>query len=311
MQSRNLNYRHLRAFWAVATDGQLTRAAERLHVSQSALSTQIRDLEAEIGHPLFDREGRRMKLTEMGHLVLGYAEGIFSLGDELVAAVNTGTAETFQRLRIGGVATLSRNYLDEFLRPIVDKPNIQLQLEFGTLKDLLARLAVHNLDLVLSNIRVRSDSELPWRCRRITRQPVCLIGAPLPRGRRFRFPQDLQGRRLLLPGPNSDVRAQFDLVCEDLDFEPTILAEVDDMATIRLLVRGSDNVALVPMVVVREELKRKELQKYCEVPRVFENFYAVTIKRRFQPDMIKELLAEAGVGPARTPRAAKKETAGR
>jgi LysR family transcriptional activator of nhaA len=236
--------------------------------------------------------------------VLGYAEGIFSLGDELVAAVNTGTAETFQRLRIGGVATLSRNYLDEFLRPIVEKPDIQLQLEFGTLKDLLSRLAVHNLDLVLSNIRVRSDSELPWRCRRITRQPVCLIGAPLPRGRRFRFPQDLEGRRLLLPGPNSDVRAQFDLVCEDL-VEPTILAEVDDMATIRLLVRGSDSIALVPAIVVREELRRKELQKYCEVPRVFENFYAVTIKRRFQPDMIRELLAEAGVGPPRKPRSGK------
>ena len=120
-----------------------------------------RDLETDVGHALFDRDGRRLRLTEMGHLVLGYAEGIFSLGDELVAAVNTGSARTFQRLRIGGVATLSRNYLDEFLRPIVEKPNVQLQLEFGAHKDLLSRLAVHSLDLVLSNARVRSDSELP------------------------------------------------------------------------------------------------------------------------------------------------------
>lgn len=296
MDLHHLNYRHLRYFWAVATEGQLTRAARKLHVSQSALSAQIRQLEEQMGHALFDREGRRLKLTEMGHLVLNYADGIFSLGSELVAAVNAGTAETVQRLRIGGVATLSRNYLEDFLRPVIHRRNVQLSLEFGTLKGLLARLGVHNLDLVLSNARVRSDAELPWRCRRITRQPVCLVGPPLPRQREFRFPEDLKGQRLLLPGPNSDVRAQFELVCEDVGIEPAILAEVDDMATIRLLARNSDSIALVPAVVVRDELKRGELQKYCEVPRVYENFYAVTMKRQSQPEVLKRLLAQAGVG---------------
>jgi LysR family transcriptional activator of nhaA len=296
MQFRHLNYRHLRYFWAVATEGQLTRAARKLHVSQSALSAQIRQLEKQMGHSLFDREGRGLKLTEMGRLVLNYADGIFSLGSELVAAVNAGTPETVQRIRIGGVATLSRNYLEGFLRPVINRPRVQLTLEFGTLKGLLSRLGVHNLDLVLSNARVRSDAEVPWRCRRITRQPVCLVGPPLPRHRQFRFPQDLAGRGLLLPGPNSDVRAQFELVCEDVGIEPVIRAEIDDMATIRLLARNSDSVALVPAVVVRDELKRGELQKYCEVPRVFENFYAVTIKRQSQPEVLKRLLAEAGVG---------------
>jgi LysR family transcriptional activator of nhaA len=92
------------------------------------------------------------------------------------------------------------------------------------------------------------------------------------------------------------VRAQFELVCEDVGIEPLIRAEVDDMATIRLLARSSDSIALVPAVVVRDEIRRGELEKYCEVPRVFENFYAVTMKRRFQPAVLRRLLAQSGVG---------------
>ncbi len=291
MDLHRLNYGHLRYFWAVASEGHLTRAANNLHVSQSALSAQIRKLEQAVGHDLFEREGRTLKLTEMGHLVLSYADGIFSLGSELVAAVNAGTSETLQRLRIGAVATLSRNYLDNFLRPVIRRPRMRFTVEFGNLQELLDRLGVHNLDLVLSNIRVRSDAELPWRCRRITRQRVFLVG---PRARRrFRFPEDLAGERLLVPGPNSDVRAQFELVCEDVGVEPEILAEVDDMATIRLLARDSDGTALVPEVVVQDELRRKELYKYCAVPRVYENFYAITVKRQFQPKVLTEVLKAA------------------
>ncbi|MEO5733280.1 MAG: LysR family transcriptional regulator, partial [Rubrivivax sp.] len=73
-----LNYHHLHYFWAVALEGHLTRAAQKLHVSQSALSAQIRQLEAQLGQPLFDRVGRTLQLTEAGRLALSYANSIFS-----------------------------------------------------------------------------------------------------------------------------------------------------------------------------------------------------------------------------------------
>src|SRR6476620_11771373 len=132
-----LNYRHLYYFWMVAKEGHLTRVAEQLHVSQSALSAQIKQLEDQMGHALFVREGRLLKLTEWGSRVLGYADNIFSLGNELVSLAAAGGSEKVQRLRIGGVANLSRNFQENFLRPVMGMNDVQLVLESGTLEELL------------------------------------------------------------------------------------------------------------------------------------------------------------------------------
>ena len=291
--SKRLNYRHLHYFWVVAKEGHLTRAAQQLHVSQSALSSQIRQLEDQLGHPLFHRDGRSLRLTEAGSLVLGYAESIFSLGSELMATVRGGEGQPVQQLRVGAVATLSRNFQQNFLRPVIGLEPIQLVLESASLEDLLERLRVHKLDLILSNRPVTAEAQQPWRCRRIAHQSVCLVGSPRARKKLFRFPHDLNQVRLLLPGRSSDIRSQFDLLCADLDLELRPYAEVDDMAMLRLLARDSGGVAMVPEVVVQDEMQAGILQKYCVVPKVFENFYAITTRRHFQPTALKTLFARA------------------
>lgn len=290
---KRLNFHHLHYFWVVAKEGHLSRAAQQLHVSQSALSSQIRQLEEQMGQPLFDREHRSLRLTEVGNLVLGYAESIFSLGSELMATVRGGEGQRVQQLRIGAVATLSRNFQQNFLRPVIGLERIQLVLESASLEDLLERLRVHKLDLLLSNRPVTTDTQQPWRCRRISHQRVCLVGPPRPKKKTFRFPQDLPQVRLLLPGRSSDIRNQFDLLCADLHLELRPYAEVDDMAMLRLLARDSGGVAMVPEVVVQDEVQAGILQKYCVVPKVFENFYAITTRRYFQPTALKILLAKA------------------
>ncbi len=298
-QASNLNYRHLYYFWTVATEGHLTRAADRLHISQSALSAQVRQLEDQLGHPLFLREHRTLKLTEVGHLVLGYAETIFSLGGEMVALVKTDGGPNAQWLRVGGVVNLSRNFQENFLRPVMNT-GARLVLESGSLEELLGRLLVHKLDIVLSNRPVVNSVGEQVRCRRIARQPVCLVGYPLPAGKRFRFPEDLNGVTLLLPGRNSDLRAEFDLLCEEIGIRPDIYAEVDDMAMLRLMARdsGRGRAALVPAVVVQDELRTGMLMEYCAVPNVHENFYAITTDRRFQPSALRTLLeSEEGNPP--------------
>jgi len=287
---RQLNFHHLHYFWVVAREGHLTRAAQQLHVSQSALSSQIRELESQLGHALFLREGRALRLTEFGVLALGYADGIFSLGSELVATAQSGTGLQAQHLRVGAVATLSRNFQDNFLRPVLGMPGIRLTHESASLEELLERLRAHRLDLILSNRPVTTDAQQRWRCRRVSRQSVCLVGPPRRGRKAFRFPEDLNDALLLLPGRSSDIRIQFDLLCEELGISLRPYAEVDDMAMLRLMARDSGGVTLVPEVVVQDELKTRLLQKYCEVPRVFENFYAITMRRHFQSAVMQALL---------------------
>lgn len=292
MPFSRLNYRHLYYFWVVAKEGHLTRAAEQLHVSQSALSAQIRQLEEQLENTLFERAARKLTLTEVGHVVLGYADNIFMLGSELTAALSAGEGQKLQRFRVGGVANLSRNFQENFLRPAMKMENVQLVLESAGFDELLDRLAVHKLDLVLSNRPAPASGEHVWRCRRISRQPVCLVGPPRTSKQAFRFPHDLQEAKMVLPGFDSDIRTEFDMLCASLDFKPRIFAEVDDMAMLRLLARDSGAVALLPEVVVQDELKNGLLEKYCALPKVYENFYAITTERQYQPHIMKLLLAK-------------------
>jgi LysR family transcriptional activator of nhaA len=288
---KNLNFRHLLYFWRVAKVGHLTRAASQLRVSQSALSAQIRQLEGYLGRPLFDRTGRSLVLTEFGAVVLDYADGIFGLGQELMASVRGGEGQRIQQLRVGAVATLSRNFLENLLRPILGKPGVRLNLQSGSLEELLGRLQVHNLDVVFSNRPVVAEVGRPWRCIRIDRQSVCLVGPPRPRGSRFRFRSDAPGARFVVPGPSSDIRSQFDVWCEKNQLRIDIAAEVDDMAMLRLLARDSGAITVLPEVVVQDELRDGRLQRYCVVPGVFENFYAITAFRRSPSPMVQSLIS--------------------
>jgi LysR family transcriptional activator of nhaA len=289
---KNLNFRHLLYFWQVAKAGHLTRAAGQLRVSQSALSAQIRQLEGYLGRPLFDRTGRSLVLTEFGTTVLDYADGIFGLGQELIATVRGGEGQRIQQLRVGAVATLSRNFLENLIRPLLNRPEVRLSLESGSLEELLGRLQVHNLDVVFSNRPVVAEAGKPWRSVRIDRQSVCLVGPPRPRGSRFRFPADASGARLVLPGPSSDIRSQFDVWCEKHKLRVAIAAEVDDMAMLRLLARDSGAITVLPEVVVQDELRDGRLQRYCAVPGVFENFYAITAARRSPSPIVQSMLSK-------------------
>jgi LysR family transcriptional activator of nhaA len=169
---QRLNYHHLHYFWFVARHGKLTEAASMLHVSQSALSTQIRTLEDSLGQALFTREGRSLKLTEAGQIAFSYADEIFRRGEELEAVLANRHVPERESVRIGAVATLSRNFQDAFIAPLLEREDVHLVIESGRLPDLLERLGRHSLELVLSNVPVTSNDQNPWRCRKLARQQV-------------------------------------------------------------------------------------------------------------------------------------------
>ncbi|HAN68610.1 MAG TPA: LysR family transcriptional regulator [Halieaceae bacterium] len=289
---RQLNFHHLYYFWVVAKEGHLTRAAQQLHVSQSALSSQIKQLQEQLGHELFSRDGRSLRLTEVGHLVLEYAESIFNLGSELLALTESGELQRVQRLRIGSVATLSRNFQENFLRPVIGEAKVKLVIRSASLEELLEQLRVHKLDLILSNRAVAADTSTPWRCQQIAEQSVCIVGPPGKPAKQFRFPHDLGTLPLLLPGPNSEIRNQFDLLCEQHGVEVDPYAEVEDMAMLRLLARDSGGLAVVPEVVVQDELQSGKLERYCVLDSIVERFYAITAKRHFELVTLNTLLEQ-------------------
>jgi LysR family transcriptional activator of nhaA len=287
---RDLNYNHLRYFWAVAHEGSLTRAAELMNLSQSALSVQIQKLEHQMGHPLFERAGRKLILTEAGRIALDYADTVFKAGDELMSTLRGRPLATRQVLRVGALTTLSRNFQLEFLRPLVGRSDVELIVRSGNIRDLLAQLEAHAIDVVLANSAAPRDARSSLRNHLLNEQPVSLVGHPRRAGRKFKFPDDLRSEPILLPSLDSDIRVAFDRVLELAGIRPTILAEVDDMAMLRLLAREREGVTLVPPIVVRDELDAGILVEHCRIPEVTETFYAIVQKRRFPNRLLSDLL---------------------
>jgi LysR family transcriptional regulator, transcriptional activator of nhaA len=289
---RQLNFNHLRYFWAVAHEASLTRAAERLNLSQSALSVQIQKLEHQMGHALFDRVGRQLVLTEAGRIALDYADTVFKAGDELMSTLEGRPTASRRVLRIGALTTLSRNFQLEFLRPLVSRPDVELVVRSGAMRELLAQLDAHNIDVVLSNSATRRDAHTTFRNYLLDQQPVSLVGRPRPGKSPFRFPEDLLDEPVLLPSLDSEIRVTFDRILNLLGIRPNILAEVDDMAMLRLLARESKGITLVPPIVVRDELDTGILVEHCRVPDLTESFYAIIHERRFPNQLLAELLKE-------------------
>jgi len=285
-----LNYHHLRYFRAIAKAGTLTGAAAKLGVAQSSLSVQLRQLEESIGQPLFDREHKSLVLTEAGRIALDYAETIFRSGDELVSVLQNRPTDRRRVLRVGAVATLSRNFQLSCLQPFIGRDDVEMVLRSGSLRELLRQLKAHALDVVLSNLPVRRDAETEWHSHLLEEQPVALVGAK-PRGRKkFAFPGDLRGTPILLPTLDSNLRVAFDLVMEREGIRPVIAAEIDDMAMMRLLAREGAGIALVPPVVVAGELERGQVVELHRFADIRESFFAISPSRRFPNPLVADLL---------------------
>jgi LysR family transcriptional activator of nhaA len=287
-----LNLHHLRLFRAVATDGTLTGAARALNLSQSALSTQIRALEATLGHALFDRQGRGLALTEAGRIALDHAEAIFRTAEDLTATLRE-TGRTRRMLRVGALATLSRNFQMQFLRPLVGRGEVEVVLRSGSLEELLRGLEALELDVVLTNLAPARAEESPWLVHRIGEQPVSLIGTGARVQGRGLLPL-LSDEPLVLPAPGTALRSAFDGLAARLGVTPMIAAEADDMAMLRLLAREDAGLAIIPPIVVRDELAAGHLVEAAQLPGITEVFLAVTRIRRFPNPHLAELLALAG-----------------
>lgn len=292
-----LNYHHLRYFRAVAHDGNLTRAAERLNLSQSALSIQIKQLEARLGHALFERRGRQLYLTEAGRIALDHADAIFSTGDELLETLRE-TGRGRRAIRIGALATLSRNFQIEFLRPILGRADTDMILRSGSTSELLSALEALNLDIVLLTQPPRTDAVTPFIAQEIYQQRVSLIGRPSDRAPGAGLSDLLSDHPVILPTLESGVRAQFEALVARLGITPQIAAEVDDMAMMRLLAREGVGLAVLPPIVVKGELESGLLAEFDALPGMMESFYAVTVKRRFPNPLIRALLSQ--VAPQQT-----------
>jgi DNA-binding transcriptional LysR family regulator len=152
-----MNRHHLAAFYAVARELSFSRGAERLMVSQPAVSQQVRSLEAALGLELFDRMPKGIRLTEAGELLMGYAERMDALEREAAATLEELRGAKRGRLTVGASFSIAAYLLPEVLGAFRRRwPEIELRLEVANSRAIAQRVSDHSLDMGLTSAPVGS-----------------------------------------------------------------------------------------------------------------------------------------------------------
>ena len=281
MNPAHLNYHHLRLFAEVARTGSLRAAAAKLHLSQPTISSQIKALEESLGESLFDRSGRGFRLTPSGRLVMERAVEIFSLGQDMVQALQGQDNKRPLRLNVGITDTLPKLIAWRLIRPALKAfPQLQLSCVEGHAQDLLGSMAAGRLDVLLSDEAAPASFHVKAYNRALGESQVVFCAVPaLAKKHSRNFPTSLAGAPLLLPASRTAWRHQIDGWLESNDISPHIVAEFDDAALMKTA--AADGLGIIPVAatVLNEATQRYGLLPIGRPVRCGFSSFLITLER--------------------------------
>ncbi len=271
-------------FWLVAREGSLTAAAAKLRLAHPTLSSQIRNLEESLGEKLFERQGRRLVLTEMGRIVHGYAEEIFALGNEMLDTVRGQPTGGAPRLVVG-IAEVMPKLVAKLLLDPARSHAIKARIVCREDKTdrLLAELGAHALDVVLSDRPAPAGGPLRIFNHLLGECGITIFARKaLAAKYRADFPRSLHRAPMLMPTEPTALRRALDQWFASKELRPRIEGEFDDLALMKAF--GQDGRELFPSPsVIESAVKRQhDVEVVGRIPEVKERFYAISAERRIR-----------------------------
>jgi len=281
---QNLNYKHLHYFWVVTKSGGVAKAGEQLHVTPQSISGQIRMLEETVGEALWRRAGRKLELTETGHLVFDYADRLFTVGEDLKDALRDRSGMGATPFRVGVSGAVVKVVAYKLIAPALQAaPAPRLICREGRFTELLALLAVHKLDLVLSDramhasMNVRGYNHLLEEC-----GVTFLATKELARALQRRFPHSLDNAPMLLPGEDSAVRQRLLRWFDANDLHPRIVGDFDDTAVMKAFGSAGAGLFAMPSSVADETAAQFKVEAVGQTDEVQYQTYAISGERRLK-----------------------------
>jgi len=288
-----INYKHLHYFWAVAKEGGVARASERLHLTPQTISGQLSLLEEYLGVALFTRAGRNLELTETGRLVLSYADEIFSLGDELREVIHQLPDGRPQLFRVGVVDVVSKSITHRILKPALQMP-VRMICREASFEALLAELAVHHLDLVLADRPIPPLVSTRCFSHKLGECAISFFATKkLAKKLKGEFPRCLDGAPLLLPSTGNQLRSRIDQWLDKHRLHPRMIAEFDDSALMKAFGQEGAGIFIAPAAIEAEVAVQYQVTAIGRVDEVKEYFYAISVERRILHPVVTAVLNAA------------------
>ncbi|MBU2603516.1 MAG: LysR family transcriptional regulator [Actinobacteria bacterium] len=290
-----LNYHHLHYFWAVAREGNLTKAATSLHVTPQTVSEQIRELESELGHGLFDRAGRGLVLTETGQMVFRYADQIFTLGRELGETLNASPHKAPLHLSVGVVHSVPRFLAQRLITPVLEREqSVRILCRQGSLHDLLALLATRDLDVIVSDEPMPRGHHVKGFSRDIGECPVLIMAEPALADRLVDgFPDSLDGFPMLLPTGSTALRRELDTWLEARGLRPVVVGEFESLSLLKAFGRIGAGAFAVPAMIEEDVASCEGVRRVGVVEGLTQVFYTITAERRSSNPLVSAIYDSA------------------
>ena len=279
-----LNYHHLLYFYVVAKEGSIARATAVLNLTQPTISAQLRSLEEALGEKLFEKSGRKLVLTEMGKVVYGYADEIFTLGRELRDTVRGRPTARPPRLIVGLADVVPKLIAFRLLEPAFQiRPRVEVVCREESSPKLLAALATHELDVVISDAPAAGAVGLKAFSHLLGESSVTFFTAGQnAAAMRRQFPHCLDGAPVLLPAAETELRRMLDHYFETNDIRPHVIAEFDDSALMNISGQAGLGAFPGPSALAREISHEHGVRAIGTLETVRERFYVISPERRIK-----------------------------
>ncbi|HEX8311328.1 MAG TPA: LysR family transcriptional regulator [Chthoniobacteraceae bacterium] len=296
-----LNYHHLRYFHAVAKEGSVRRASDKLRTSQPSICAQVKQLEAALGETLYRRSGRSIVLTDFGQTIYGYAEEIFALGSELLTTAKRAPTARTLRLNVGVVDSFPKLLSLEILRPVfAHVPRIHVACQEGKLDDLLGQLAAHRLDALLADEPPPSGAKVKTFTHPLGVSGVTFCASPsLAKKLHGRFPGNLSGAPMLLPTQNTTLRRDLEKWFRAARVEPIVVGEFEDAALAKIVASDGIGITVVPTVIAAEAVERYGFVSLGRTAECQLQTFLITAERRMEHPGLALLARETTQGALR------------
>ena len=293
----DLNFRHLLYFWAVAKEGSITRAAERLGLSVQTISTQLGHLERQLGQALLAPQGRSLVLTVAGRTALVYAEQIFQLGGKMRQALAENLSAR-PRLAVGVTDAVPKLIAFHLLESVLREPlAVRLECIEGDFDNLLGELALDRLDLVIADRSAPHQANFKLHSHLLGKAGIDLYaGEALQRTYAADFPHGLNGAPLLLPVRSDPLRSAVDAWFEAHDLHPTVVGEFTDSALLKTFGRAGLGLFPAPVVLRDDIAAQYGATPVGTLTGVSESWYVISAQRKVQHQAVAVIQKAGAAG---------------
>ncbi|AOY90188.1 LysR family transcriptional regulator [Marinobacter salinus] len=291
-----LNLRHLYYFWVISREGSIVRASEVLELAPQTLSGQLTTFEASVGGLLFQRERRKLILTDLGKIVLGYADDIFALTGELNETLRLAPAERPLTLSAGVSASIHKLIAYYLLQPamVLDRP-VQLECRTGGTEDLVLSLKRRELDVVLTDRTPGQDDQGSFTVHSLAGSSISLFAsAHLARRLKKGFPESLNGEPLLANATNAPYFERLMNWFSLKGVRMNVVARIDDSALIKVFGREGLGVFAAPTAIEDEVCRQYEVEHIASIDEVKDELFAITRSRNFTHVGVRAICEKRG-----------------